>query len=319
MMWLAVPLTASSRNLLSFGSRHSVISVVILTISASRTRAAKNSSRSSSVTYLLNFGRRSTSSSSAMVAADTNSWPRSAAKSNACRGTERGRKTELTATLVSMTARISFAMQQRLQEFRRQAACFGPGTDFVHDVFERPSGTSSKFAESESEQKFEFLPLLGRSFRVDAGRIRIDFNGNCCCSHNASRKKETASFPFSEYFVQAIQFEAGDGASSLPSYKASSSCSRAISIANAGFGETFAADRMTLLQLLQAHFENSKLFPRFLVIGRIRNHSAISTSPLRRLLGRHVRRHGLYPYSVSRRRARSNNCGSSANSGNQSG
>src|SRR5262249_34279789 len=136
MMWLALPLTASSKNLSSFGSRQTVMTSVTTTSSASRTSAARNSRRFSSGIYLLNFGRRNTSSSSATVASDTNNFPRAAAVSNACRGTERGSSTALTATPVSMTVRISFIAQQRLQDFRGQAAGLGVAADLVHDLLQ---------------------------------------------------------------------------------------------------------------------------------------------------------------------------------------
>ncbi len=112
IIWLALPLMANSKNLLSFSSRHSVITCVTCMISAVRTKAAKNSSLFLAGIYLLNFGRHSTSSNSASVSSDTNNYPYNTTKSNACRDIERGSKTALTTTFVSMTARSLFFIEQ---------------------------------------------------------------------------------------------------------------------------------------------------------------------------------------------------------------
>src|SRR6266542_3620492 len=182
--WLARPLTANSRNLLSLGSRHSVTLSVTSTVSASRTSAAKNSNRFASSRYLLNFGRRKTSSSSATVAADTRSRPRATAASNACRGTERGSKTALTATLVSTTVRSSLAMQQRLQDFGSQAASLGLRADLVHDLLERPCGASSQLPQAEAKEKLQLASLLGGRLGEGACGIRINFDRDSCYSHD---------------------------------------------------------------------------------------------------------------------------------------
>src|SRR5205807_3376797 len=104
--------------------------------------------RFSSGTYLLNFGRRMTSSNSAMVAADTSNFPRAAAASNACRGTERGSNTALTATPVSMTVRISLIAQQRLQNFRGQAVRLGMTADVVHDFLQRTNRAGGQLTQA---------------------------------------------------------------------------------------------------------------------------------------------------------------------------
>ncbi len=60
----ALPQTPSSRNLLSFGSRHSLICSVMPTSSDSFRRATKNRIRSCSVKYLLSLSRARTTASS---------------------------------------------------------------------------------------------------------------------------------------------------------------------------------------------------------------------------------------------------------------
>ena len=75
MRWLALPLNANARNLLSFGSRQSVSTSRTSTTSASCTKAERNSKRRASDRYLSNFFRRSTSSNSATVASDTSNRP----------------------------------------------------------------------------------------------------------------------------------------------------------------------------------------------------------------------------------------------------
>jgi hypothetical protein len=82
------------------------------TISASFTNAAKNSSRACSETYLLNFGRRSTSSNSSIVDCDASKRPDTVAKSKARRGIDRGNMTALTTTPVSNTVLGSIVMEQ---------------------------------------------------------------------------------------------------------------------------------------------------------------------------------------------------------------
>ena len=102
----------------------------------------ENSRRFSSETYLLNFGRRNTLSNSAIVASDTNNFPRVAAASNACRGTEREAARRRTATPVSITVRLSFIAKQRLQDFRGQATRLGVPADLVHDLLQRTGWAS---------------------------------------------------------------------------------------------------------------------------------------------------------------------------------
>src|SRR6185295_8317977 len=92
---------------------------------------------SSSCTYLSKWGRRKTSFSSAAVADEISTVPCYSAKSNACRGAERGSSAALTATWVSTTTRTLLVIQQRLQDLWRQATCLSTGTDLVHDGLER--------------------------------------------------------------------------------------------------------------------------------------------------------------------------------------
>src|SRR5262249_45504056 len=60
-------------------------------------------------------------------------------------------------------------------------------------------------------------------------------------------------------------------------------------LANAGLGKALGADRMILLQPLQALFEHAEFVPRLLVFRRVGNHSTTSTSPLRRPSASRVR------------------------------
>ncbi len=72
---VALPLTASSRNLSSLGSRHATTRSTISTKMPSLTKALRNSIRSSSVMYLSNPLRRRTSSNSATVTCEISNLP----------------------------------------------------------------------------------------------------------------------------------------------------------------------------------------------------------------------------------------------------
>src|SRR5260370_10361775 len=164
-IWVALPLTANSRNLLSLASRHTAICSVTSTCWAFCNSAARNSRRNSAGTYLLNLGRRNTSSSSATVASETSNVPLSAAASNACRGAEWGSSTGLTAMLVSMTVRDSLIAQQGLQDFRGQAERCRMPANLVHDFLQRAGWAGSQFTQAEAEQKLQPAPVLGRGGR----------------------------------------------------------------------------------------------------------------------------------------------------------
>jgi hypothetical protein len=146
--------------------------------SASRTKAARNSKRFTSATYLSNFGRRSTSSSSKIVAVETNTLPLVSAKSNACRGTERGKIAALMATEVSMTTRRSLIFEQRIQDFRCHPVGFCICSDLIHDLAQGTDRTGRQLAQSQCKQQFQLAPLLSRCLSECPSCVRIDFNGD---------------------------------------------------------------------------------------------------------------------------------------------
>lgn len=71
------------------------------------------------------------------VSADARTIPLANARSTACRGTDRGNRTALTRTPVSMTKRGSFVTKDGPQDFRCQTAGLCLGSDVVHDFSER--------------------------------------------------------------------------------------------------------------------------------------------------------------------------------------
>lgn len=102
-MQSAFPLIASERNLSSRGSRHTLTVSVICTSSASRSNAARNSTRRDSVVYFSNSARRNTSFNSSITSSETSNMPPCFALSNAWRGFDFGRRTALKIAFVSKT------------------------------------------------------------------------------------------------------------------------------------------------------------------------------------------------------------------------
>src|SRR5256712_3323542 len=171
--WVARPLTASSRNLLSFGSRQAVIRAVVSTHSASRVRAARNRRTSSSSTYFRNSLRPRTSLSSASTANDSRTFPWSRARSKARRGTESARSSALMRTLVSKTKRKLRALQQRLQGFGRQPARAGFAARVVHDLAERRRWGGHEVPQPEAQQRLHLLLFLGGGGLLGGGGPRV--------------------------------------------------------------------------------------------------------------------------------------------------
>lgn len=116
---VALPQTANSRNLLSFGSRHALMVSSSSSTVAASTNAAKNLNRSKGKIYLSNFGRCKTLLSSSMVAAESSSFASRNALSNAFRAVERFSNAALINTFVSQTTARSVIVQQFCERFRR--------------------------------------------------------------------------------------------------------------------------------------------------------------------------------------------------------
>ncbi len=101
----ALPDSASSRNLSSFGSRHSVTRSCISTISSVSANSTKSLIRTNLGAYRSNFGRSRTSESSASVSTEPSIRLERSAKARHKLGSEPGKRNALTRKFVSGTTR----------------------------------------------------------------------------------------------------------------------------------------------------------------------------------------------------------------------
>src|SRR5712691_9250333 len=103
------------------------------------------------------------------------------------RGTECGRSTALTRTLVSNTARNSFVIEQRLQNLWRQPGGGRFRADVVHDLLQRSRRKGRQLAQSKPQQQCPLLAFFGRRlgncFRSFGVQVDRHCGGNhCYCS-----------------------------------------------------------------------------------------------------------------------------------------
>jgi hypothetical protein len=116
MMQAAFAEIANSRNLLSFGSRQSVILSDISQKRASRLKSLKILNLVSLEIYLSNLERRNTSKNSLYVAILADIFPAWFAFLSAFRGSESLKREELISVFVSIT-KMLFLIQQLLKDF----------------------------------------------------------------------------------------------------------------------------------------------------------------------------------------------------------
>ena len=125
MMRLDLAVTANSRNLLSFGSRHSVMEIVILNGLLLVSSFSNIYSRSLSFRkYLSNFLRKIMAMSSFDVSLEIHNTPISKAFSKAFRGIEFFKSVALISELVSNTNRLLVIIQNILKNVFRDSSLF---------------------------------------------------------------------------------------------------------------------------------------------------------------------------------------------------
>src|SRR5690554_1718288 len=120
MIHEALPPTARARNLSSLGSRHIANSGSVLGISIRGSNFSKKLLIEIGERYFLSFFFFNVFSNSEKVAALIRSLPERTALSNDWPGTDEGKITALTNTLVSMTNRSDFFIQNFFQYFLRK-------------------------------------------------------------------------------------------------------------------------------------------------------------------------------------------------------
>src|SRR5688572_1238346 len=98
--------------------------------------SSMKASRTLKSTYRSNFGRRSTSSSSANVFEERRMSLGATAR-NALFGVDPSKRNELTIVLVSKTQRSSRLIKDRLQDLRGHSSFLSLTTRFPHHFFER--------------------------------------------------------------------------------------------------------------------------------------------------------------------------------------
>ena len=137
MMRLDLAVTANSRNLFSFGSRHSVMEIVGLNVLLLLSNFSIIHRRSLSFRkYLSNFLRKIMAMSSFDVSLEIHNTPISKAFSNVFRDIEFFKSVALISVLVSNTNRLLVITQNILKNISRESPFFHLRSNLIQKLFE---------------------------------------------------------------------------------------------------------------------------------------------------------------------------------------
>jgi len=95
-----------------------------------------------------------------------------------------------------MTVRVSFIVQQRFQDFRRQAVRLRVTADLVHDFLQRARRAGRQFAQAEAEEQFQFPSVLRGGGGEGAGGVGINFERDGCGCHDLINLPQWDGFSF---------------------------------------------------------------------------------------------------------------------------
>src|SRR5690606_34475274 len=173
MIHEALPPSARARNLSSLGSRHTTNSGSVSVGSVSRSSFSKKLLIDVRERYFRSFFFFNVFSNSETVAKLIRSMPDRTALSKAWPGTDEGKIAALTNTLVSMTNRLDFFIQDFFQYLRGKAffLCF----------------LTQHFPCSKKGLQFSFIQDILNYLVQYAGYLLLLFNGRCLVSFSNGR------------------------------------------------------------------------------------------------------------------------------------